>query len=150
MKKAFAVLIAAIVPLLFAKAVLAEGPNIKPGKWEIKTTVTMPMMPEPKVTTLTECITPEEASDPLAAIMEEGTCKVFNKEESGNTLKFELECEGEMGMKMTGKGHFTANGTTASGKMEITMNMPQNMPQMGGQSMTMTQEWEGRRIGDCD
>ncbi len=119
MKKVFAVLIATIVPLLFAKAVLAEGTNIKPGKWEIKTTVTMPMMPEAKVTTQTECITPEEASDPLAAIIEEGTCKVLSKEESGNTLEFELECEGEMGMKMNGKGHFTANGTTASGKMEM-------------------------------
>ena len=150
MKKVFTMLIAAIVPLLLAKVVLAEGTNIKPGKWEIKTTVTMPMMPEAKVTTQTECITLEEASDPLAAIIEESTCKVLNKEESGNTLEFEVECEGEMDMKMTGKGHFTANGTTASGKMEMTMNMPQNMPQMGGQSMKMTQEWEGRRIGNCD
>ena len=150
MKKVFAVLIATIVPLLFAKVVLADGPNIKPGKWEIKTTVTMPMMPEAKVTTQTECITPEEASDPLAAIIEESTCKVLNKEENGNTLEFELECEGEMGMKMNGKGHFTANGTTASGKMEMTMNMPQNIPQMDGQSMKMIQEWKGRRIGDCD
>ncbi len=149
MKKVFVVLIATILPLLFAKVVLAEGPNLKPGKWEIKTTVTMPMMPEAKVTTQTECITPEEASDPLAAIIEEGTCKVLNKEENGNTLEFELECEGEMGMKMNGKGHFTANGTTASGKMEMTMNM-QQMGGQGSQSMKMTQEWEGKRIGDCD
>ncbi len=150
MKKVFAVLIATIVPLLFAKVVLAEGPNIKPGKWEIKTTVNMPMMPEAKVTTQTECVTPEEASDPLAAIMEEGICKVLNKKESSNTIEFEVECEGDMGMKMNGKGRFTANGTTASGNMEMTMNMPANMPQMGGQSMKMTQEWEGKRIGDCD
>ena len=152
MKKVFVVLIATIVPLLFAKVVMAEGTNIKPGKWEIKTTVTMPMMPEAKVTTQTECITPEEASDPLASIMEEGTCKVLNKKESGNTIEFEVECEGDMGMKMNGKGRFTANGngTTASGKMEMTMNMPQNMPQMGGQSMKMNQEWEGKRIGNCD
>lgn len=149
MKKVFVVLIATILPLLFAKVVLAEGPNLKPGKWEIKTTVTMPMMPEAKVTTQTECVTLEEASDPLAAIIEEGTCKVLNKEESGNTLKFELECEGEMDMKMRGKGHFTANGTTASGKMEMTMNM-QQMGGQGSQSMKMTQEWEGKRIGDCD
>ena len=150
MKKVFAVLIVAMVPLLFAKAILAEGPKVKPGKWEIKTTVTMPMMPEAKVTTQTECITPEEASDPLASIMEEGTCKVLNKKESGNTIEFEVECEGDMGMKMNGNGSFTANGTTASGNMEMTMNMPQDMPQMGGQSMKMTQEWEGKWIGNCD
>ncbi len=149
MKKVFAVLIATIVLLLFAKAVLAEGPNIKPGKWEIKTTVTMPMMPEANVTTQTECITLEEASDPLAAIIKESTCKVLNKEESGNTLTFELECDGGMGNKMRGNGYFTADGTTASGKMEMTMNMPQ-MGDQGGQSMNMTQEWEGKRIGDCN
>ncbi len=149
MKKVFAVLIVAIAPLFFVKAVLAEGPNIKPGKWEIKTTVTMSMMPEAKVTTQTECITPEEASDPLASIMEESTCKVLNKEESGNTLKFEVECEGEMGMKMNGKGRFTASGTTASGNMEMTMNMPQ-MGDQAIQNMKMTQEWEGKRIGNCD
>ena len=150
MKKVFAALIVTIAMLFIVKVVMAEGPDIKPGKWEIKTTVTMPMMPEAKVTTQTECITPEEASDPLAAIIEEGTCKVLSKEESGNTLKFELECEGEMDMKMNGNGHFTANGTTASGKMEMTMNMPQDIPQMGGQSMKTTQEWEGKRIGNCD
>jgi hypothetical protein len=148
-KKVFVLLIATIVPLLFAKVVLAEGQNIKPGKWEIKTTVTMPMMPEANVTTQTECITLEEASDPLAAIMEEGNCKVLNKKESGNTIEFEVECDGGMDRKMNGKGHFTANRTTASGKMEMTMNMPQ-MGGQGGQSMKMTQEWEGKRIGDCD
>ena len=149
MKKVFVMLIATILPLLFAKVILAEGLNIKPGKWEIKTTVTMPMMPEANVTTQTECITLEEANDPLAAIMEESTCKILNKKESGNTLEFEVECEGDTGMKMNGKGHFTANGTTASGKIEMTMNMPQ-MGGQGGQSMKMTQEWEGKRIGDCD
>lgn len=151
MKKVFVALIVTIAMLFFAKVVMAEGPDLKPGKWEFTTTVTMPMMPEAKVTTQTECITPEEAnSDPLAAMIEEGTCKVLNKEEHGNTIEFEVECQGEMGMKSRGKGYFTANGTTASGKMEVTMNIPQNIPQMGGQSMKMTQEWEGRRIGDCD
>ena len=149
MKKVFAVLIAMIVPLLLAKAVLAEGPDIKPGKWEIKTTVTMPMMPEANVTTQTKCVTLEEASNPLAAILKEGNCKVLNKKESGNPIEFEVECDGGMDMKMNGKGHFTANNTTASGKMEMTMNMPQ-MGDQGGQSMKITQEWEGKRIGNCD
>jgi len=150
MKKVFAALIVTIAMLFIVKVVKAEGPDIKPGKWEITTTATMPMTPEAKITTQTECITLEDASDPLAAIIEKSTCKVLNKKQNGNTLEFEVECDGGMGMKMNGKGQFTANGTTASGKMEMTMNMPQNVPQMGGQSMKMTQEWKGRRIGDCD
>ena len=147
MKKVFAALIVTIAMLFFVKVVMAEGPDLKPGKWEITTTVTMPMMPEAKVMTKTECITAEQAdSGLLAAIVEDGTCKVLNKEESGNTIEFEVECGGDMDMKMRGKGYFTANGTTASGKMEMTMNIPQ----MGGQSTKMTQEWEGKRIGNCD
>ncbi len=147
MKKVFAALIVTIAMLFFVKTVMAEGPDLKPGKWEFTTTITMPMMPEAKVTTNTVCITAEQAnSDPLAAMIEDGACKVLRKEENGNTIEVEVECDGDMDMKMRGNGSFTANGTTASGKMEMTMNMPQ----MGGQSMMMTQEWEGKRVGDCD
>ncbi len=144
MKKLFAVLIVAIVPLLFANVVSAESMNIKPGKWQYKITSRSPMMPDAQVMTDTKCITAEEAkSDPLTTLLEDNVCKVLSKEQSGNTIKFELECEAGMGNKMRGNGVFTANGTTASGKMEMTMNM-------GDQSMKMTQEWEGKRIGNCD
>ena len=153
MKKVLVVLIVAIVPLLFAKVVLAEGPNLKPGKWEFKTTSIIPMMPDPQIMTNTKCITAEDASrDPLAAMVEEGKCRVLNKEENGNTIEFEVECDGDLDMKMRGNGHFTADGTTASGKMVMTMDMPQMGGQnmMSGQSMKITHEWEGKRTGDCD
>ena len=144
MKKVFLVLIATIATLLFVNVVLAKGVNIKPGKWEFKTTVNSPMMPDAQVRTDTRCITVEEAnSDPLATLVEKGGCKILSRKESGNTIEFEVECGGGMGNKVRGKGHFTANGTTATGKMEMTMNM-------GGQSMTMKQEWDGKRIGKCD
>ena len=147
MKKVFAALIVTIAMLFSVKVVMAEGPDIKPGKWEFTTTVTMPMMPEAKVMTMTKCITAEEVnSGLLAAMIEDVACKVLNKEESGNTIKFEVECDGGMDMKMRGNGYFTAKGTTASGKMEMTMNIPE----MGGQSTKMTQEWESKRIGNCD
>ena len=150
MKKVFVMLLATILSLLFAKVVLAEGTNLKPGKWEFKTTSIIPMMPDPQIMTNTKCITAEDAGrDPLAAMVEEGKCRVLNKEENGNTIEFEVECDGGTDMKMNGKGHFTANGTTASGKMEMTMNVPQ-MGDQGGQSMKITQEWEGKRIGNCD
>ena len=147
MRRIVASSIVTIVPLLFAGSIMAEGPSMEPGKWEFKTTASMPMMSEPKVTTKTECVTEEEATkDPLAAMVEDINCKVLSREESGDTIEFEVECEGDMDTKMKGKGKCTADGTSASGNMEMTMEMPQ----MGGQTMKMTQEWEGRRIGDCD
>jgi len=152
MKKVFVVLIVALATLLFAKVTMADGPNLKPGKWKFKTTSIIPMMPDAQIVTKTECITAEEADrDPLAAMVEEGICRVLSREDSGNTIEFEVECDGDLGMKMSGNGYFTADGTTASGKMVMTMDMPQ----MGGQNMMsgqmkITQEWEGKRTGDCD
>ena len=49
MKKVFAALIVTIAMLFFVKVVMAECPDIKPGKWEFTTTVAMPMIPEAKV-----------------------------------------------------------------------------------------------------
>ncbi len=147
MKSALA-MIAVILAILFAtQAVLAEGPHLEPGKWQFTVTINVPMMEEPQVITDTKCITEEETKkDPLADMIEEGMCKVIKKEVSGATVEFEVECQGDMNVKSTGKGHFTSDGTTVSGEMEITMEMPQ----MGGKTMTSTQKWEGKRLGDCD
>ncbi len=145
-KHAPVILTLAAALLLGTDIALAEGPSIEPGKWEYTITMNMPMMGE-KVQTDNECVTEEEAKqDPLAMMIEEGNCTVVSKEVSGNTLSFEIECEAEEGVTSNGKGHFTGEGTTASGEMVITTEIPQ----MGGKTMTMTQKWEGKRIGDCD
>ncbi|MFQ5852564.1 MAG: DUF3617 domain-containing protein [Candidatus Binatia bacterium] len=153
MKSTLAASILIVVSLSIVVTAWAAGPLVKPGKWEFTIIINMPMMPQPQKKTETKCITAEKASrDPLAAILKEGQCKILSRKERGNSLDFELECSGDMNVKSKGKGRFTADGTTASGKMKITMNMPDmpNMPKMGGQGMTMTQEWEGKRLGNCD
>ena len=148
------------VSALLASEAMADGPNLTPGKWQFDTTVEMSMMPQPKTQSDTKCITKEEAeADPLAAIIEEGRCKVLSQKKTSNSLEFEIECEGDpkMNMKMRGNGVFTGNGDSASGKMDMVMDMPkmpempemQGMPQMGGK-MTMNQTWTGKRLGDCD
>jgi hypothetical protein len=147
MKKASVIFALIVASLLTVQLALAEGPELEPGKWQFTTTMHTPMMGKPQVITDTECITEEEAKkDPLASMIEEGNCKVLKKEISGDTVEFEVECQGEMDVKSKGKGHFTSDGTTMTGEMEITMDMPK----MGGKTMTMTQKWEGKRLGDCD
>jgi len=114
MKRVLVTLVVTLALAGFVNVTQADGPTIKAGKWEIKSTVTVPMMPEPKVTTEIECVTEEEANrDPLTVIVEESECKVLNKKVSGNTIEFELECTGEMGVKSKGKGVFTSDGNTA-------------------------------------
>lgn len=123
------------------------------GKWEFTTTMTMPMLPQPQVTTTTECITKEEAEqDPMADLVDSGNCKVTKQKTKGDTMTFEMECN-ESGMIMHGKGTFVGKGDTASGSTEMTMEMPEmpNMPAgMPTGPMTTTTTWEGKRVGTCE
>jgi hypothetical protein len=145
-QKVFAAFFAMTASVFLANTVLAEVPKAKPGKWSFKTTVTIPMMPEPRVISDTKCITEEEANrDHLTEMLKESKCTILKREESDDTVEFEVECEGDMGVKTKGKGHFTTDGTTMTGEIEIIMNMAE-----GNQSMTMTQKWEAKWIGDCE
>ncbi len=66
----------------------------------------------------------------MAALLKEGPCQLVSKKALGNRMDLEVACQDDMNVTSTGKGHFTTQGDTASGKMEVTMNMPEmaNMP----------------------
>jgi hypothetical protein len=132
---------AALVLLLLTTAALAEGPTLKPGKWEFVTTSKMPMLPEPRTETSTECITEEDA-DPAKHLVDEEDCTLKERKTQGDTLKWTVECRTDEG-SMSGNGHLTANGTTANGGMEMKVSAE-------GMEMTIETDWKGKRIGDCD
>ena len=138
--------------LLLPVSTIAGDLEMNHGKWEFTTTMTMPMFPQPQVTTMTECITEEEArQDPMADLVDGGSCKILNRKMTGNSLNFEMECN-EGGMVTRGKGQFTTKGDTASGFIEMTMDIPDmpNMPDMPTGPMQMTTSWQGKRIGVCE
>lgn len=135
--------------LLLPVGSMAAGFDMNAGKWEFTTTLTMPMLPQPQVTTMTECVTEEEAKqDPMADLVDDGNCKILNRKVQGSSLSFEMECN-QQGMITRGKGQFTTKGDTASGSIEMTMDMPE-MPNMPAGPMTMNTSWQGKRIGACD
>ena len=145
-------LVLACYCLLLPATALAGGYSMNPGKWTFTTTITMPMLTAPQVSTNTECVSKEEAQrDPLANMVDVGSCTITKKEMHGTNLDFEMECN-EKGMASKGKGHFSAQGNTVSGSMEMTMDMPtmQGMPGMPTGPMKMTTSWKGQRIGACD
>ena len=137
--------------ILVAITGLSWGFEINPGNWEITTTVTMPMLPQPQVSTTTECITREKArQDPLAAINKAGHCRALARKEQGNSLDFKVECQ-QRNMVSHGVGHYVADGNTMSGFMEIRMDMPA-MPAAQGmpvRAMQVKTSWKGRRLGPC-
>lgn len=155
MNRTSIIALTATVACALAGAAFADGPNLEPGKWEFETKSVMPMAPAPRTQTETRCITSEEArADPLAAMVEEDRCKVLSQARTADSITFEIECDGDpkMKMKMRGKGTFTASGDSASGRMDMTVDMPAmpNMPPQMAGTMTMTQTWSGKRLGDCD
>jgi hypothetical protein len=133
----------AIVSVGAGRALAGDGPTLKPGKWEFTTTTEVPMLPEPKTTTKTECVK-EEKTDPLAAFTKTEDCKVTDRTVNGNSMKWKVECgKGDDSPKVEGSGELTAGDTNVEGKMEMVSNL-------GGQEMRFKSSWKGKRLGDCD
>jgi len=136
---------ATLIILLIALAsfdAFADGIPIEPGKWEMTSTVNMPMMPQPRVTTTTECIeeneiTPETLSDEG---MDPG-CTFDTGIVEGNTMKWSIDCSQAEGA-VHGEWEATSHGNTMTGEGTMTVDMQ-------GQPMVMTMNWDGKRIGDC-
>jgi len=130
---------------LAAFNVAADGISIEPGKWEMTTVMNMPMLREPRVTTVSECmdkdeITPESMMEDMDNSNAECDMNVEVVEE--NTMKWTLDCSEKMG-NSTGEWTATSYGDTMKGNGAITMNVQ-------GQEIVMTMEWEGKRVGECD
>jgi hypothetical protein len=142
--KAISLLITLATFSVAADRVLAsDGPTLKPGKWEFTTTTEVPMLPEPKTTTKTECVK-EEQTDPLAAFSKTEDCKVTDRTVNGNSMKWKVECgKGDDTPKVNGSGELTADDSEVEGKMEM-------VSILGGQEMRFKSSWKGKRLGDCD
>ena len=121
--------------------VMADGIAIEPGNWEMTTTMNMPMLSQPKVNTITECmdkseITPETLTDEM-----DSGCVFDARVVHGNTMKWSMDCEADGGSSR-GEWEATSFGDTLTGSGTITIDVQ-------GQTMEMLMSWEGKRTGDC-
>lgn len=132
--------LAALLALLAAPAALAGDIQIQPGKWETTVTTTISILPQPRVTTRTECMT-EEKLDPEKWMSEQaGDCDFENVETTSSTMEFELSCKTPQGTA-TGKGSYRVDGDTLTGSFSMTIQ--------GQMSLTMDNAIKSRRVGDC-
>ena len=134
-----------ILGILFltAPAAWAEGMPVEPGMWEMTSTVTMPMVPKPRVTNTTECMTESEISmDEMGGEDMDPNCQFETAQVDGNTMKWSFDCPVEGGTSH-GEWEATSTGDGVTGKGVVTMAFQ-------GQTMEMTMVWEGKRIGDCN
>ena len=131
-----------ITTLFAAPAVMADGIPIEPGLWEITSTMQMPMLPEPRVTTTTECMENSEITmDDMGTEDMDPNCTADVSQVDSNTMKWSFDCPVQGGTSH-GEWEMVSEGDSVSGNGVITMSFQ-------GQAMEMTMEWEGHRVGNC-
>jgi len=128
---------------LVTSPLFAAGIPIEPGLWEMTSTMNMPMLPQPRVTTSMDCIKDSELS-PEAMNQEnmDASCTFDTRVVDGNTMKWSMNCKTEGG-DSRGEWEVTSHGNTLAGEGTVTVDMQ-------GQSMVMAMKWDGKRVGDCD
>ncbi len=111
---------------------------IKPGLWEITTTMEMPGMPfQSPPQTMRHCVTPQEAKDPEKSLPIDKDCKIIDLRSSANNINWKVECIGQIAG--TGEGEIAYKGDTSyEGKTKIQ-----------SQGMTFNMNHKGRRVGEC-
>ena len=139
----FNVFLTGFVILVFAGTVSAEGVSINPGMWEMTSTMTMSIMPEPRSTTVSECIQDDKLSPESFNMDKENPCTVADVSIEGNTARWSISCSTGGGPVMDGQWEFTSNGDTISGNGSMST-------EFNGQKMGFEMVWKGKRTGDCE
>ena len=130
---------------LAASLSLAQAATIpvEPGLWEMTSTISMPMLPQPQVNKQTECITRDQLSmDDVGGEDLDPACTLEAAQIDEKTMKWTFDCPVEDGGRSRGDWQATSHGDRVEGSGVMKMEMQ-------GQAMEMTMRWEGRRVGDC-
>lgn len=160
------ILLAAGLAAIAITAACSRGPDhIQPGEWEMKTKLTAvdaPGAPPQALAaaraqlgqerTVRSCITPEEASNPLRDVRHAMTqmpsganCTTDEDRFAGGVIRLHVTCRATGGQQ--GQATITMDGSFS----ETTLQGTTTITAQGGvqQSMNMTQEVRGIRVGDC-
>lgn len=114
----------------------AADATMKPGLWEVTTTMEMPGMPfQPPPQTVRHCYTPQEVKE--QPVPKDDQCKVTDLKSSGSKVTWKLECKGEMAGK--GEGEIIYQGDSAY----------EGRTRMQTQGMTMAMKYKAKRLGEC-
>lgn len=122
-------------PLVFSTGAVAAD-AMRPGLWEITTSVEMPGMPyQPPPQTMRHCYTEQDVKE--SPVPKDDTCRITDLKTAGNKTTWKMECTGEAASK--GEGEMVYFGDSAyEGKNRMQM-----------QGMLMMTKYKGKRIGEC-
>ena len=122
----------------------ADGVSVNPGQWEMTSTITMSMMPQPQTNTVTECIREPELDPEDFNMDENNPCDIADVSVNDDTASWSINCPSQGGRPaMNGKWEFTSSGDSISGSGSMSADF-------GGQKMNLGMTWTGKRVGDCE
>jgi hypothetical protein len=136
-------LLITLAAMLFASTSNAAGVPIDPGMWEMTSTMTMSMMPEPKTTVASECIKEDILNPETFNMDEENPCSITDVKIDSNTANWSINCPTQGGPVMQGEWQVTSHGDSLTGKGQMTT-------ELGGQKVGFDMSWKGKRVGDCE
>jgi hypothetical protein len=125
-----------IASLAAAGAAAAQG---KDDLWEVTVKMEVPGMPMAMPPVVSRSCTPKSAKDE-DYIPAEKNCRMVERNRSGNKLNYKIVCEGKDPMIIAGELIFGTN--SYEGRMKLS-------GMANGQPMQMTQNFSGKRVGDC-
>lgn len=129
--------------VFFSSTAIAETPNINPGLWQHKTSMSLqgPMNMPPQVSTDKECITQTDIDKGIDFIDLPSGCNMTQVNIRRDSMDYGMQCDMQ-GLRADFTGTMRFNGHQMDGSMSSHVDTP-----MG--KMTMQMETEAHRIGDC-
>ncbi len=138
MKKTLSIFACTALLLLTLQPVLAGGPDMKEGLWEITVNMTMPGVPmqlPPQVHT--ECMTKDNLIPTKGPVKNCSGCKIIDTTIKGDTVFWIEECSASDGT-VRAEGKITYSGESLKGRVKVTQK-----------NMTMWQDVSGRWVASC-
>ena len=140
------IITSAVLTLFIIADCAFASDDIKPGLWNISlesgVAASPDWKPQPFVTS--QCLTEADAQNPDRLLLGMGSsgatgCEFLNRQYSGNTLTFEVNCAGTLGIK--GHGQVTYSASTVDGFLDIST---------GGEiKVDMQNKIHATYLGDC-
>ena len=117
------------------------GPDIREGMWEVSVLAEVggqPLTAAPMV--VRQCITSQSVQDLMAQMGGAGSCQISDFQQTGNRARWNIACSGTM--DVTGTGETESASDQFTGRMNLVITM-------SGQSLPMVQNFQAKRVGEC-
>jgi hypothetical protein len=118
-----------------------SAPDIREGMWEVSVLAEVggqPLTAAPMV--VRQCISNQSVQDLMAQMGGAGACQISDFQQAGNHARWNIACSGAMDVSGTGETEIA--GDQFTGRMNLVVTM-------SGQSLPMVQNFQAKRMGEC-